>query len=196
MRRKHRSILGVRNICDASAPLLLRARKCVALHASAQMPMSTGEACSFVDFRLPHAKISGPQGGVKHLLFGCERPKSECFNVPRMGTEHAFTSQSQVETTLEDGAPPWTNIVSQQCTERCQRLSLKSGGLSHRRRGACSCCPHIHIYRRRGAHVGRDGGRFLTIAHPHGTLERKMTELRWPTLALGDNKVQGSWFRV
>ncbi len=32
------------------------------------------EVCSF---RLPHAKISGPQGGVKHLLFGCERPKSE-----------------------------------------------------------------------------------------------------------------------
>ena len=46
LRRKHRSILGVRNICDASAPLLLRARKCVALHASAQMPMSTGEADS------------------------------------------------------------------------------------------------------------------------------------------------------
>jgi hypothetical protein len=35
---------------------------------------------------LPHAKISGPQGGVKHLLFGCERPKSECFNVPRKST--------------------------------------------------------------------------------------------------------------
>jgi len=30
------------------------------------------------------------QAGVKHLLFGCERPKSECFNVPRMGTEHAL----------------------------------------------------------------------------------------------------------
>lgn len=49
----------------------------------------------------------------------------------------------------------------------------------------------MHIYRMksRGAHVGRGGGRFLTIAHPDGRLERKMTELRWPTLALGDNKV-------
>jgi hypothetical protein len=48
---------------------------------------------------LPHAKISGPQGGVKRLLFGCERPKSECFNVPRMGTEHALRVpyQSQVD---------------------------------------------------------------------------------------------------
>ena len=39
--------------------------------SAAQMRM-----CSF---RLPHAKISGPQGGVKHLLFGCERPKNEFF---------------------------------------------------------------------------------------------------------------------
>jgi hypothetical protein len=30
-------------------------------------------------FRLPHAKISGPQGGVKRLLFDCERQKSEFF---------------------------------------------------------------------------------------------------------------------
>jgi hypothetical protein len=43
------------------------------------------EACSFVDFRLPHAKISGPQGGVKRLLFGCERQKSEFFMFPTMG---------------------------------------------------------------------------------------------------------------
>jgi hypothetical protein len=39
---------------------------------------------------LPHAKISGPQGGVKHLLFGCERPKNECFTLPTVGKEHAL----------------------------------------------------------------------------------------------------------
>ena len=58
--------------------------------------MSTGEACSFVDFRLPHAKISGPQGGVKRLLFGCERQKSEFFVLPTVGNGTrlgAFTSR-------------------------------------------------------------------------------------------------------
>ena len=30
-------------------------------------------------------KISRPQGGVKRLLFGCERPKNECFTCPTMG---------------------------------------------------------------------------------------------------------------
>jgi len=30
----------------------------------------------------------------------------------------------------------------------------------------------------------------LTIAQPDGRLERKMTELRWPILALGDDKVR------
>ena len=39
---------------------------------------------------MPHAKISGPQGGVKHLLFGCERPKNECFTLPTVGKEHAL----------------------------------------------------------------------------------------------------------
>ena len=31
------------------------------------------------------SKISRPQGGVKRLLFGCERPKNECFTCPTMG---------------------------------------------------------------------------------------------------------------
>jgi len=40
---------------------------------------------------LPHARISGPQGGVKHLLSGCERPKNECFTLPTVGKEHALS---------------------------------------------------------------------------------------------------------
>jgi hypothetical protein len=55
---------------------------------SSRVKRWTREMCSFIEFRLPHAKISGPQGGVKYLLFGCERPKSECFRFPRVGTEH------------------------------------------------------------------------------------------------------------
>ena len=52
------------------------------------------------------------QAGSKHSFFGCERPKNECFNVPRMGTEHAlgvfssrrwtklFVGQVQLESVL------------------------------------------------------------------------------------------------
>jgi hypothetical protein len=54
--------------------------------------------CSFIEFRLQHAKISGPQGGVKYLLFGCERPKNECFTLPIVGKEHALGAfKSQVD---------------------------------------------------------------------------------------------------
>jgi hypothetical protein len=47
------------------------------MRGTARAPLGRADADVFV--RLPHAKISGPQGGVKHLLFGCERPKNEFF---------------------------------------------------------------------------------------------------------------------
>jgi hypothetical protein len=55
------------------------------------------DMCSF---RLPHAKISGPQGGVKRLLFGCERQKSELFVLPTVGYGTrlcSFTSRRWLE---------------------------------------------------------------------------------------------------
>jgi hypothetical protein len=47
---------------------------------------------------LPHAKISGPQGGVKRLIFGCERQKSEFFMYPHSGVRNTPVGlyQSQV----------------------------------------------------------------------------------------------------
>ena len=59
LRRKHRSILGVRNICDASAPLLLRARKCVALHASAHLRGRAGPSPLFLTSPLHRQRARG-----------------------------------------------------------------------------------------------------------------------------------------
>ena len=93
-----------------------------------------------------------------------------CLFSPREGTAHTLTQQ----------------IMRGACTLVWCKKEIREGAA------------RIHIYQRRGsgAHVGRSGGRFLTIAHPDGSLERKMTELRWPMLALGDNKVSGFGFRV
>ncbi len=49
------------------------------------------------NYQVPSTKVKAHwQGGVKHLLFGCERPKNECFTLPTVGKEHAldaFTSR-------------------------------------------------------------------------------------------------------
>ena len=88
-----------------------------------------GETFEFSTVKGRKANVSMYPGWVRNTALTSRRLRRLSKTVPLLG--------------------PRIHIVSQQCTERCQRLSLKSGGLSHRRRGACSCCPHIHIYRRR-----------------------------------------------
>ena len=48
-------------------------------------PAAQPRRCGCVRLGCHMQKISRPQGGVKRLLFGCERPKNECFTCPTMG---------------------------------------------------------------------------------------------------------------